>query len=131
MKKPQKKLKQLEEEAARKAARKAAEEEAAHKAKVAETLKCHITHWKTQTAPDYTSFSLSGVSWQEAPIRLASPDCSVFVGYLGSVQSKAELDGKVSPSAQASISTMLLSCAKASNNEKLRQVAKECNGKWW
>ena len=26
---------------------------------------------------------------------------------------------------------LLLSCAKSSNNEKLRQVAKECNGKWF
>ena len=109
-------------------------EEANKKAKeqerINEELKCHITNWRIQDSA-LGSFSLSGMSWQNTPISLTSVECGVFKGYLGTVQSNAELDGKLSPSSQRQLSQMLLNCAKSIGNEKLREVAKDCNGKWF
>ena len=98
--------------------------------------KCHLSAWQ-MVEVDNGSYSqniykLQNVSWQREPILLVAPSapsyCAFFKFKLESIQSHLELGESVNFS---TVSKSLLDCAKASNNEVLREVAKDCNGKWF
>ena len=92
---------------------------------------CHISKW--QVTSSLGSLRLSNVCWQSKPIKLSSAfDCSVFQGAIEGFQNDIELgDSRRIAARKTSLSRNLLTCAKESNNEKLKEVAKECNGKWY
>lgn len=110
---------------------KTAEDSALQKLKEikAEQNECNISKWQITMNSDLT-YTLRNVSWQSNPIQLPA-DCVMVETYVNHIQNDIELGNEINQGIMQNISGSVLDCAKSSNNEKLRQVAKKCNGKWF
>lgn len=95
---------------------------------------CHVSTWEiTEIKGAYgitKMYSLHNVSWQSQPIELNNVICGMLKGTIEGVKNDLEL-GKENSIYFDGISDNLLRCAKAIDNQKLRKLAKECNGKWF
>lgn len=93
---------------------------------------CHVSNWRATDTNEILTIELSNVCWQNKPIRLSSFECGVLSESINSLQTDITLgDTRRINARKTSMSRTVLSCAKASNNDKLAEVAQKCNGKWY
>ena len=106
--------------------------------KKAEAEMCHITTWRIEFRElgiNHYHYSLRNVSWQSEPINFEDGGyaCLNVRAKIDKFVTDDELDRviRLDNYDKKRITDELFKCGKDINNQKLIEVAKECDGKWF
>lgn len=97
--------------------------------------KCHVSKWQTIEDMENDNFYIKNIAGFDLVI-LPWIECSSFRHDIESIQSSVELDGTFPHYMQRPLSESLLDCYRASAYPKmgrtgLKDLAKDCNGRWF